>query len=404
MSFRQLPLISLAIVLSTVTLAAQEPRGAVTFGNSLDSLTVGGSIRLRVENRDTTPPLMGATGNTVGAMHARVFFDAAFSERLNAKIEFQHVVTDTGKPADEYLRQAWLTWSDIVPGGDIKVGRFQMKYGNQRMVSDLAWSMVGRAWDGAVWHQDLSGMVFDLFWTQPVEGMSIPVGMEQSFGGAYFTFDADVVYIDTYVFARRDRMMGGSGRNDQTFGVLVQDNHENPWTWSVEAATQVGDHGAEDAGGSAVALRTDFEVNDRFQIGVGYELATGDNTPGDGNDDSFNPLFDFGHAYHGTQDLFGWSNLEDIVVRSSFILDDNWKLTLDLHDFSIAEDGGAISNGALTAVGGETHLGTEIDLAVRGNLHENINLWAGVSAFQAGDAILNGDDQMWFFANLELWM
>jgi len=404
MSLRKLPLISLAVALSASTLVAQEPRGTVTFGNSLDSLNVGGSLRFRLENRDNTPPVMGANGNTLGAMHARVYFDAAFSERLNAKIEFQHVVMDTGKPSDEFLRQAWMTWSDIVPGGELQVGRFQMAFGNQRMISDDPWDMVGRAWDGALWNQDCDTVDFSLFWTQPVEGMAIPVGMEQAFGGAYFTFDADVIEIDTYAFARRDRMVGGNGRNDQTFGVLLEDNYDSPWSWSAEVATQIGDHGAEDAGGSAAALRVDFEVNDRVMIGVGYELATGDDTPGDGNNDAFSPLFDFGHAYQGHQDLFAWSNLEDIVVRSSFKLDDNWVLTLDLHDFSLAEDGGAISNGALTAVAGETHLGTEIDLAVRGDLHENINLWAGVSAFQAGDAILNGDDQMWFFANLEMWL
>jgi len=404
MSFRKLPLISLAVALSASTLVAQEPRGTVTFGNSLDSLTVGGSLRFRLENRDNTPPLMGASGNTVGAMHARVFLDAAFSERLNAKVEFQHVVMDTGKPSDEFLRQAWMTWSDIVPGGELKVGRFQMNLGNQRMVSELSWSMVGRAWDGALWSQDFDDVDFKLFWTQPVEGMAVPVGLDQAFGGAYFTFDAGILDVDTYAFTRRDRMMGGNGRNDQTFGVLMENNYESPLNWSAEVATQTGDNGAEDAGGSAAALRIDFDVTERLVVGVGYELATGDDTPGDGKNNAFEPLFDFGHAYHGTQDLFDWSNLQDIVLRTSLKLDDNWVLSLDLHDFRLAEEGGAISNSALTAVAGETHLGTEIDLAVRGNLHENINLWAGVSAFQAGDAIMNGDDQMWFFANLEMWL
>jgi len=404
MNLRLLPLASLSLVLAASGLSAQQERGVVTFGDSLDSLQLGGSARFRAENRNVTPPLNGSPADTLGTFRARVFLEAAFSERLNAKIEFQQVVADQGMPSDQNLRQAWVSWDRIVPGGKLQVGRFQMKFGNQRMVSPLDWSMIGRAWDGVLWHQGDDTWSGDFFWTQPVEGMSIATGTEQSFGGAYLHFDADVVTVDAYGFARRDRMVGGLGRNDQTLGALVEGRKDVPWTWSAEAATQLGSHGTEDAGGSAIALRTDFAVTDRFQVGVGYEVASGDNTPGDGNDDSFSSLFDFGHAYHGTQDIFGWSNLEDIVLRAAWNIDDNWVLQLDLHDFSMAETGGTIANGAMTAVAGQSDLGTEIDLAIKGMLHEGVQLWVGVSAFQAGDAIFNGDDQNWLFASLDLWL
>jgi hypothetical protein len=40
---------------------------------------------------------------------------------------------------------------------------------------------------------------------------------------------------------------------------------------------------------------------------------------------------------------------------------------------------------------------------VKGNLAKDTNLWAGVSLFQAGDAISTGDDQVWAFMNLSFW-
>lgn len=403
MTHRTLPLVGLALLAASPLLPAQQ-RGVVTFGEALDDLTVGGSLRMRVENRNATPPVVGAPADTLGTLRARVFLDAAFSERLGAKVEFQHVVADQGQPSDEFLRQAWLAWSDVVPGGDLQVGRMQLDYGHGRMISSYDWDMVGRAWDGILWSQDFGGVQGDLFWTQPVEDMGIPTGTEQAFGGAYFSVDAGELQVDLYGLARRDRMMGGMGRNDQTFGVLLQNDPAQPWTFSVEGATQVGDVGLEDAGGSAFAVRTDFAVNDRMRIGVGYELATGDDTPGDGDWDGFSPLFDDIHSYQGHQDLFGWTNLQDIVVRTSLKLDESWFIYLDLHDFTLAEEGGGIPSPGLTAVAGEDHLGTEIDLGIRGDLGPGVVLWAGASAFQAGDAIQNGDDQLWLFANLDLWL
>ena len=403
MTHRTLPLVGLALLAASPLLPAQQ-RGVVTFGEALDDLTVGGSLRMRVENRNATPPVVGAPADTLGTLRARVFLDATFSERLGAKVEFQHVVADQGQPSDEFLYQAWLAWSDVVPGGDLQVGRMQLRYGSQRMISDLQWSMVGRAWDGAVWSQDFGGVQGDLFWTQPVEGMSIPTGTEQAFGGAYFEFDAGPLDIDVYGLSRRDRMVGGMGRTDQTYGVLLETDPAQAWTFSFEGATQVGSSGMLDAAGSAFAVRTDFAVTDRFRVGVGYELATGDDDPTDGDDEAFIPLFDFVHAYHGNQDLFTWTNLQDIVVRTSFQLDEDWILYLNLHDFSLAEEAGGIPNPGLTAVAGEDHLGTEVDFGVKGNLGPGVVLWAGASAFQAGDAIQNGDDQLWLFANLDLWL
>lgn len=396
---------SLILLTTTLCAAPLMAQGQVTFNSPVDGLEAGGSIRFRTETRDPMAPINGLNSDSFSSGFARVFFAVDASENLDAKVEFQHVIPGQGLDAENLLRQAWMTWH-ANGNTDLQVGRFQMRYGNQRMVSDLAWSNFGRAWDGAVLKTGGDGWNADVFWTQPVEMMGIAAGAEQAFGGAYVEIDpSDTVTFDVYAFMRRDRMMAGLGTNDLTFGGIVEGNASDNWTFSIEAAAQSGDHGALDAGGTAFALRTDVDLAKGVSVGIGYELASGDGNATDGDDDSFKPLFDFGHAYHGTQDLFSWSNLQDIVLRSSFNLDGNWKLTGDLHFFTMDDDAGGIpafTGGPFPQVAGEDQLGTELDVAVKGMVAGGIKVWAGISYFAAGDAIAGNDDQLWAFLQGEL--
>ncbi|MGB0952279.1 MAG: alginate export family protein [Planctomycetota bacterium] len=400
---RSLAFIATALV-STPLLAQGD--NVVTFNSSVDSVELGGSLRFRTETRDPSGPMTGLNSMSHSSGFARVFFAVNASENLDGKVEFQHVIPGQGLDSESLLRQAWLRWGGVAPGTDLQVGRFQMRYGNQRMVSDLAWSNFGRAWDGARISHAGDGWNADVFWTQPVEMMGIAAGSEQAFGGAYVEVDpSDNLTFDVYAFMRRDRMMAGTGTNDLTFGGIVEGRAADNWTFSVEAAAQSGDHGALDAAGTAFALRTDVEVAKGVKLGLGYELASGDGNATDGDDDSFKPLFDFGHTYHGTQDLFRWSNLQDIVFRSSFDLDGNWVLLGDLHIFSLDDAAGGIAafTGAPFAqVAGEDELGTELDVAVKGVIAGGIKVWAGISYFSAGDAIASNDDQLWAFLQGEL--
>lgn len=398
---------SLVLLASSILAAPLMAQGdVVTFDSPVESVEMGGSLRFRTDKRDPSAPMTGLESSSLSSGFARVFFNVKASDTLGGKIEFQHVIPGQGLDSANLLRQAWLNWatSEVT---NLKVGRFQMKYGNQRMVSDLAWSNFGRAWDGVSYQYSTEGFTTDIFWTQPVEMMDIVVGSEQAFGGVYLEFEpSDRIKVDLYTFFRRDRGMSGLGNNDMTFGGIVEGNISDSSTFSVEAATQSGDHGALDAGGLVIAARADMEVAKGVHLGIGYELASGDGNAADGDDDSFLPLFDFGHTYHGTQDLFIWSNLQDIVFRSSFALDGNWSLNGDAHIFSMDNAAGGIpsfTGGPFTQVAGEDELGTELDLSVRGQVAGGINIWAGISYFAAGDAIASNDDQLWAFLQGEFY-
>ncbi|PCJ52330.1 MAG: hypothetical protein COA70_12405 [Planctomycetota bacterium] len=398
---------SLVLLTSSMLAAPLMAQGdVVTFNSPVDSVELGGSLRFRTETRDPSAPMTGLNSDSMSSGFARLFFTVKASDHVDAKVEFQHVIPGQGRDAENLLRQAWLHWATSETT-NLKVGRFQMKYGNQRMVSDLAWSNFGRAWDGVVYQYAAEGFTTDVFWTQPVELMGVAVGAEQAFGGIYLEFEPnDMVEVDVYTFFRRDRGLSGLGNNDMTFGGIVEGDINDRATFSVEAAVQNGDHGALDAGGLAIAARADMEVAKGVSIGIGYELASGDGNATDGDDDSFIPLFDFNHSNHGTQDLFIWSNLQDIVLRSSFELDGNWSLNGDVHFFSLDNAAGGIpsfTGGPFAQVAGEDELGTELDVSVRGQVAGGINIWAGISYFAAGDAIASNEDQLWAFLQGEFY-
>ncbi len=396
-------LILLVTALCAAPLLAQD--NVVTFNSSVDGVSAGGSLRFRTETRDPASPQKGLDSNSFSSGFARAFFAVDVSDNLDAKIEFQHVITGQGIGSVGLLRQGWLRWS-TTDHTQLQVGRFQMSYGNERMVSPLAWSNFGRAWDGARYTLKGQSWKSDVFWTQPVEMMGIAVGAQQAFGGLYVEVDpSEAISFDVYAFLRRDRLMGGLGTNDVTVGGIVEGQPAEGWSFSIEGASQSGDHGALSAGGTALAARTDMVVAKGVKLGVGYELASGDGNATDGNDDAFKPLFDFGHAYHGTQDLFTWTNLQDIIVRSSFDLDGNWKLHGDFHIFSLDDVNGGIpafTGGPFPQVPGQDALGTELDISVKGMIAGGIKVWTGVSFFSAGDAIATSKDQMWAFLQGEV--
>jgi len=220
---------------------------------------------------------------------------------------------------------------------------------------------------------------------------------DDSLAGVYWQNKLGDIDFDAYVLRRHT----GIGWSDNTLGVLFEGT-ERDVDWSFEFAMQDGEHGVgQNAGGSALAIRADMDLQDGLTVGIGYELATG----ADGSDDAFRPLYNNDHGYQGHQDIVTWSNLQDLVLRAKYRLASNWNAHADLHLLSKAEDtdqiyfGGGAGVGA-TDVNGEGDIGTELDLYLMGTLSQRVDAWFGVSSFTAGDAIANGEDQSWIFAQV----
>lgn len=381
---KDLPIWALAAasVLSSAVTGQQQDVQVIAPG--VDSFAIQGTFRTRVENRDFDTL---ASARTYTA-RLRVNLDVQVDDFIGAYFEFQNFGT-AGEATTSDVHQGYATLTDLFNLFDLQVGRFEMSYGHQRMVSPLDWSNSGRAWDGFRAQHIAPDYNLDLFITKPVAGQGAQGPASQVFSGLYYERQIGDVDTDVYLFRREN-----GTRDDFTLGFLVEGEVEGI-SWSGEAAQQFGDADVNvDANGTAIAVRADGKVWGDLKVGLGYELATGDDDPTDADNDAFVPLFDFAHKYHGHADLVTWTNLSDIILRTAGPIDDNWNWYGDLHLLSLAEDDAT----------GESFLGTEVDLGVKGNIGQNAFFWGGVSQFVAGDTAAVGaignQDVSWIFAQV----
>ncbi len=399
---RPLPFFLGASLLFAPALSAQADtdHGVILPDAGVQSLQVGGQLRYRVDQRNPVRPVAGVPSASSQFGRFRLHLDAQMENGVQAFLELQETIDAVGDGqgtlASGSVHQAYGKLENIWEGLDAQIGRFELSYGNQRMVSPLNWSNTGRAWDGIRLSRKGEAYTVDLFATQPVQGQGAP-DSGQNFDGLYYQQDFDAVGVDLYWFHRTR----GVGYSDDTFGTLL-DGNLDVFSWSAELATQTGNHGpALSASGTAIALRGDLDVAEGVQLGLGYDYASGRSN---GGDDGFVPLFNFSHAYQGHQDLVTWQNLQDIVVRSQFAVGQSWKLHGDVHFLSKVEDtdtvyfgSGAAGASAVTGAGTSTDIGTEADIYLKGAWTKNVAVWTGISQFYAGNALTNNDDQLWLF-------
>lgn len=384
-----------------IALASQQPAG-LTVQQGDTSLTFGSQLRFRHETRDPAPPVTGASSDSFSTGRFRFSFDAALGEEARAYLQFQSVVASDGMDSDEMVHQAFAELFGEM--ADLQVGRFEMLYGSEAVISNGDWGRTGSAFDGVRVRRQDDSYWADLFLTQPVEAQAVPIGVDQSFGGVYFGVPAGALSFEGYALLRDDRKDGGAMTDDMTFGARALWKMDDGPAASLELASQSGDHGALDAGGMLAIFDVNMGVASEVTVGVNLLYASGDDDPADGDDDAFKPLFNTPHKFVGAADLFALTNVVDASLYADYKASKDWKFKGVIHSLSMAEDAGAIPDlrGGLTPVAGEDDLGIELDLMAWYTVNDYAGIHFGISQYLVGDAIAGGDDQLWAFAQLVL--
>lgn len=228
----------------------------------------------------------------------------------------------------------------------LRAGRQKLSYGKERLVGALDWMNEGRRFDGAKLFYTSSKLDIDFFWAKPVvfatkpfsnpwnthinEGMNHKIDHwreEQQFYGTYASYKgiADHV-VDLYFF----------GLNDD--GFLTNANNRmgdlNIYTLGgrfggascgfdsdVEGAGQFGKWDGDEVHAWMVGSEGGYTFKDvpmTPRAGLGFDYATGDDTPRDNSHDTFHQLFPTGHAFLGYIDLVGRQNIIAPNVNFSF--------------------------------------------------------------------------------------
>ena len=299
----------------------------------------------------------------------------------------------------------------------LRGGRQELIHGAQRLIGPVDWTNVRRTFEGGKAMVSFSKTHnLDLFWVRPV--VSDPeepnVGdPDANFAGVYDTIGLPGVFgaeantkLELYAFGLFRQEAGyppeGTGQDEDRYTVGTRfAAAPKPIDFDVEATYQFGDFGGGGGDISAWSLAAEGGYTLAEQpltprLFAGFDIASGDDDPGDGDVGTFNQLFPTAHVFFGYIDAIGRQNIVDLHpgVDLTLLTDARWARRVTLraehHWFWRQSEDDAVYNaggGVLRADAGsdETYIGSEIDLLLNWQIDRHTAAYVGYSHFFAGD-------------------
>ena len=411
-------------------LARQEKAAVNVTARKASAATLGGQFRMRSEFRSPYSYASGTnTGNPVGDhtlafMRTRINVDARVADNVRVFTELQdsRYLGDEGgvlvDSAGVDLHQGYLDWEKLFGTAlTARLGRFEQSLWNQRLLSPLDWSPIGRAWDGA--------QVFGTFGDLEVLGGWQVINTDDPSSPANSTDHVESVALtykglkDIQLGAAYLWLEAASGSSQTSMGTttLHGEGKHGALDWSADLAWQAGSRnssqGEIDASAYAATVGYTLDGEWKPRISAEWTWGSGDDNASDGTYETFNPLYPFGHAYQGFMDLFSWKNGTDLAVRFEIKPCADWSVELAFHDFTLDSVNDSWYGANMAAIrgglaGADDHIGNELDLSAKWNVGKNTLLWFGYSRFFAGQFVEDtasgaaggSEDADWFWAQL----
>lgn len=266
-----------------------------------------------------------------------------------------------------------------------RVGRQELMYGSQRVISPLDWSNNRRAFDGAKLFWRGEDWNVDAFWTQPLitHADRRDVGdASQDFAGVYGSYrGAEGKTFDFYyLFYDEDNASEPFAFN--TLGTFSKGKHGD-WLYEFEGDYQFGRRSGHDHSEWAATMGLGRKLGEASwapTAWVYYDYAS----------EFYNHQFPLGHRYLGFVDFYGRRNLHDANLLVTSDVTSRLQLLAWYHQFFLANlDNGPFGvtmqpfNPGVPA--GNANLGSEIDLLASYMLTPRINVLAGYSHYFTGD-------------------
>jgi len=396
-------------VLTMATLAS-----ATTAGTEVD---ISGQVRARAEldqkSFDTADGMRQYT-----YLRTRVKADATISENTHAVVQFQDsrrlgdndysATLNDGMNVD--IHQAYLKVDQLWENGPgVKVGRFEVNLGNQRVFGGVGWHNVGRSWEGVEAFFDRPKVKFNAYWLKRLERDSQVGNADFDVYGLHATMKDQ--HLDLFGFLESDALLAELDQGGETytadhqnmkrftFGFYTKQTHEQ-FDFEFNGALQTGkqrywpDTDTLSAEGDLSGMMFTGEAGYSFdsprnpRVAVGIDYASGDDDLTDNDYKAYNNLYYTGHKFRGFMDYFIGSNeagLMDLMLRGSCHPVEGWTVKADLHLFSTAADYEYIASGTSDTTM-TTDVGTEIDLTVSTGRIAGVKLAAGGGVFMPTEA------------------
>ncbi|NMH28635.1 alginate export family protein [Flavobacterium silvaticum] len=206
----------------------------------------------------------------------------------------------------------------------VRLGRQELSYGSQRLVSVREGPNNRQSFDGAKAILKLSDFQSDFFYTHYVRAsdgiFDDESNQSRQFWGSYLKYNripiigsAEVYYLGLYreSVSYETDLHGNETRH--SIGLRIANQIGN-WKYDLEGVYQFGRFAMTDISAWTASINTAYRFTSlplKPEIGFKTEIISGDKQSGDGKIETFNPLFPRG-AYFGLAAIVGPSNLIDV--------------------------------------------------------------------------------------------
>jgi hypothetical protein len=393
---------------SSRVLGDQLKRLSVTDGVIVD---VGGQYRLRHHSernfRNGAPYGPGLTGfDDDFLLHrTRLYVNAEVGTRFRFYGEMLDAVSNyeelTPRPIEENRTDIQNLFGDflLLDGcrGSLtaRLGRQELQYGSQRLISPLDWANTRRTFDGGQLLWKGTNWNVDALWTRPLQRrnpdyltrLDAPAWDEELYG-LFSTYKGlDNGSIDLYWLAYDNHAIGFLY---DTLGARWSGDRGD-WLYEFEGAYQFGRNadGSDHAAGAwTLGLGRRFsDLQWKPTLWAFYDWASGDDTRGNG----FHHLFPLAHKYLGFMDLFGRRNIQTANLQLTMAPHDKLRLLAWYYYFALQNIDDVPYDVVMAPFAnlpagsaGSRDLGHEIDLSATWLISPRTNLVLGYSHFFSG--------------------
>ena len=315
---------------------------------------VGGQYRMRlhdernIRNTPAVPNGLGLTGNDDRFLlhRTRFYLNAEYGQNFRFYGELLDAVSNYENTLPRVIEENRMEMQNLFVelrgysflNGTIgtRIGRQELLYGAQRLVSPLDWANTRRTFDaakvmyeGANW--DIDGL-FGYLLRRDVTRLDPPHQDRQLYGvyASYKNLCRDSLELYWLALDFND-----VGFRYDTIGTRYWGGRDN-WLYEFEGNFQFGqnaDNTSHSAGSVTAGIGRKFSAgNLNPTIWAYYDWASGSDTVGNGYH-HYQPL---AHKYNGFMDLFGRRNLEDFNLLATADLTCRTKFLFWYHYFTLA--------------------------------------------------------------------
>lgn len=360
-----------------------------------NKLKVKFDLRVRVEawnNKDFDSSK--GDGYTYTRMKHQMFVDYKLDDiPLFAELRFIRTGRDPF-----YSLELQQCYADIGKDTRFRVGRQEMKFGDERVISPNPWGETGVPFDGLRVTTKNKKLTWDILALKYHYYHKVSPDSTYLYGiyGNWRDVNKEKDLkqdIDVYILSKDSTPAGSASLFDRAavYGLRYSANNKG-FYYGIEGMHEFGEVGSSSRDAYAFFLKAGHQWKNMHwkpSLGFSYDYYSGDPNPQDGVIKTYNQLFGSNHTYLGTMDFAGPSNVRDLALHMNLYPAKYYSFNAQYHMFRLAERKDAFYQSPGKAFLSDPtgrwsdEIGNELDLELR-YINDSCDLRAGYGIFYPG--------------------